>query len=268
MSIDLGTILGPVIFLLVFAIIASYITIRIKLFRRSIMGQAIETIARAIVNGEGVVDESEVTAIPKSLSSMESLCLPRIERDFPEFNWNEWKVRVQDAVLKKLQAVDERDVELVRDLPMIKREVEQMISNPGSLVDNKPYYEHELEFKNRHAYRTVISGYDRDEGLCTIRTETSVSYERMVDVAVKGKKGVNGEVSKSSKMIKIQTVFRTELVYVQNAEKIQGKMIGYTCPNCGAPVRMLGVKMCEYCGTALEAVNTKAWSINKITECR
>jgi len=267
MNIDLSAVLGPVLLLLVFIIIVLYIGYRIKRFRRSIMGQAVETIARAIVTGEGVIDESETTATPKSLSSMESLCLPRLERDFPEFNWNEWKVRVQDAVLRKMEAIDERRPDLVSDHPMIRQDVMRVISNSdGIRVVGKAYSEDEREYKNRHAYRTVMSGYDREDGLCTIYAETSVSYERTVNTGIRV--APSGETGKTSRMVKIQSVFKTELVYVQDAEKLQGKMIGYTCPHCGAPVKKLGVKVCEYCGSALEAVNTKAWSINKITETR
>lgn len=36
-----------------------------------------------------------------------------------------------------------------------------------------------------------------------------------------------------------------------------GSAVGTTCPNCGAPVRSLGAKKCEYCGSYVEPVNIK-----------
>ena len=39
-----------------------------------------------------------------------------------------------------------------------------------------------------------------------------------------------------------------------------------TCPNCGAPIRSLGSKVCEFCGTAVQEVNHYAWSFDKIYE--
>ena len=38
------------------------------------------------------------------------------------------------------------------------------------------------------------------------------------------------------------------------------------CYNCGAPVRNLGMKFCEYCGTGVIEVNTRVWKFNSITE--
>ena len=39
-----------------------------------------------------------------------------------------------------------------------------------------------------------------------------------------------------------------------------------TCPNCGAPIRSLGSKVCEFCETAVQEVNHYAWSFDKIYE--
>ncbi len=269
MNFDWGAILGPILSLAAFFIIVGYIGYRIRRFRHSIMGQAVETIAKAVVNGDGMIEEPEYTAKPRSLSSMDSIYIPKLEKDFPEFNWNEWKVRIQDAVLRRMEAIDERDPELLSDHPLIKEDVERIITNEGTGVKNLTYSEDELEFKNRHAYNTVIFGYDRNSGLCTIHTQTSVSYERHVKAGIKAN---SAQGSAGSRIRKIQSVFKTDLVYVQDADKVdsrlKGKMIGYNCPNCGAPLKMIGVKVCEYCGTAIEGVNIKVWTINKITEDR
>lgn len=269
MNFDWGAIIGPVFSLAAFFIIVGYVGYRIRRFRHSIMGQAVETIAKAVVNGDGMIEEPEYTAKPKSLSSMNSIYLPKLEKDFPEFNWNEWKVRIQDAVVKRLQAIDEKNPEIVEEYPLIKEEVERIISNDGSGVKNLTYTENEMEYKNRHAYDTVIFGYDRNSGLCTIRTQTSASYERHVKA---GMKANSAQGSVGSRIRKIQSVFKTELVYVQDADKLdkkmKGKMLGYNCPNCGAPLKMVGAKVCDYCGTAIEGVNLKVWTINKITEDR
>ena len=45
------------------------------------------------------------------------------------------------------------------------------------------------------------------------------------------------------------------MVYVQDVAKMtdySASAIGINCPNCGAPVRNLGQKFCDYCGTAVE----------------
>ena len=37
-------------------------------------------------------------------------------------------------------------------------------------------------------------------------------------------------------------------------------------PNCGAPVRSLGAKKCEYCGSYVEPVNIKVWKLQSFHE--
>ena len=41
-----------------------------------------------------------------------------------------------------------------------------------------------------------------------------------------------------------------------------------TCPNCGAPIKNLGAKFCEYCGSAVEVINSRVWSLEHIKEDR
>lgn len=258
--------LGPLLNLAVFIIVVGFISYKIWRFRRSIMGQALQILARSIVTGEGVTDEEEISATPKSLSSMDSLYIPRIEKDFPEFSWNEWRTRIQNAVVLRMEAIDERAPELLIEYPEIMKEVETLITNDSEVSSGMVYSEDKLEYKNRYAYKTVVSGYVRGEGACTIHAQTSASYERKV------KAGTKANASNASdsgwKMRKFQTVFDTELVYVQDADKTKGKMLGYNCPNCGAPVKSLGSKVCPYCGTGLESISLRVWTINKIYENR
>ena len=44
-------------------------------------------------------------------------------------------------------------------------------------------------------------------------------------------------------------------------------VVAYKCPNCGAPVTVLGAKVCEYCGSAVREINRYAWSFDRIYEC-
>ena len=78
----------------------------------------------------------------------------------------------------------------------------------------------------------------------------------------------NGKVINGSKDTKLQTVYEVELLYVQDADKmgVYSEALGLNCPNCGAPVRNLGMKFCEYCGTGLIEVNTRVWKFNAVNE--
>ena len=42
---------------------------------------------------------------PKSVSGMTSVELPRIEKDFPEFHWPEWKQRCENQLKGYLEAL-------------------------------------------------------------------------------------------------------------------------------------------------------------------
>ena len=65
---------------------------------------------------------------PCSLAGMDRLCLPQIAKDFPEFNWSEWKAQIETKLRKKL----------------------------------------EKEYQKVHIHRTVISRYQKEKGLCRI----------------------------------------------------------------------------------------------------
>lgn len=64
-----------------------------------------------------------------------------------------------------------------------------------------------------------------------------------------------------------QVRYSTEIIYIQDAEKVaektSGNAIGINCPNCGAAIRNLGQKHCEYCGSGVIEINVKSWFINR-----
>ena len=66
-----------------------------------------------------------------------------------------------------------------------------------------------------------------------------------------------------------QTRYDIDLMYVQDAEKIAegDTLLSNNCPNCGAPIKTLGVKTCPYCGSTVAEINVRTWSINRLTEC-
>ena len=68
-------------------------------------------------------------------------CLPQIAKDFPEFNWSEWKAQIETELRKKL----------------------------------------EKEYQKVHIHRTVISRYQKEKGLCRILCESAVEYEEMTE---------------------------------------------------------------------------------------
>ena len=70
---------------------------------------------------------------------------------------------------------------------------------------------------------------------------------------------------------RIQPRYDMEWIYIQDAERYgqaAGGAVGVSCPNCGAPIKNLGAKFCEYCGSAVEVINSRVWSLEHIKEDR
>lgn len=242
--------------------VALFLYLKIQKFRRSELGQIAGELLRDIRSGEGVVSEEEIARTPKSVSAMDSVYLPNIMKDFPEFNWAEWKLRVQNVVMRYMQALDEGNASILAEYPAVRKKAEAEIANRRDTSAESQSGSHLIsagekrnadtteatptEYKNRRVYRTAIRRYDKTKGLCTIHTETSASYD------------ASGKT--------YQTVYDVDLIYVQDADQLDGAMLGYSCPHCGAPVTKLGYKTCAYCGSALEPINIRVWQIQDIRE--
>lgn len=105
-------------------------------------------------------------------------------------------------------------------------------------------------YSNVQIHQTEITRYIKRSGTCAVVFQSAVEYfdER-----------------------KTQTKYNTELVYIQDADKVQdvkGGGLGITCPNCGAPVTSLGAKYCEYCGSQVKELNIHIWSVGRIYEVK
>ena len=59
--------------------------------------------------------EQEYALTPKSVSAMTSLYLPKIKLDFPEFQYDEMKVRAENVLTSYLMAVDRKNPGLLRE---------------------------------------------------------------------------------------------------------------------------------------------------------
>ena len=260
-----------IIAVIVCAAFAGAVVLRRKI-RNSPELEVIRYAAKAIQNGD---INDRISTTPKSLSNMEKIFLPQILKDFPEFNWNEFKPLIQTSICNLLRAIDMRDRGPVAGNPKLREAVEQALA--GTQI---PHYKHVK------VHDTVIKRYYKQEGTCCILCESAVEYYTYVEE--------NDKVVSGYKDRKRQEVYETELVYVQDIERAgkaaagaaadsgaaagpgmaAAKMtaaghasatgIGVTCPNCGAPITSLGAKRCEYCGTAVEPLNLRVWKINAI----
>lgn len=190
---------------------------------------------------------------PKSVSGMTRVELPRIEKDFPEFHWPEWKQRCENQLKGYLEALEHRDLSYLGKVSVsLKDQVRLKIEE----MEEKEIRE---EFDAIKVHQTEISRYDKDPGKCRIRIQSAVEYLHTLKTLDK-KKNVEQE--------KEQHRFNMELVYIQDITKIRTgeTAIGVSCPHCGAPIAGLGDRVCPYCGGAVEPVNVRVWELHRIEE--
>lgn len=200
--------------------------------------------------------EREIQTTPKSVNSMTSVYLPRIEKDFPEFSYSEFKVKAENMMKSAFNAITTEDIEkLINASPDLKSQINNRINS------NKANHFKET-FSDIKIHRTEIKNYSKTSGNCVITLQSSVGYIHSVTDS-------RGNVVKGDKDNMFQTRYDIDLMYVQDVEKteIGQTFVSNNCPNCGAPIKMLGTKSCPYCGSGVEEINVRAWSINRLTEC-
>lgn len=199
--------------------------------------------------------EYEIENTPKSVNAMTSVYLPRIQADFPEFNYFEFKTKAENMLISALDAISDENVE------ELINGSNDLISQIRAIIDaNRDSQQTEI-FKDVVIHRTEIKNYVKRGGNCVITLQSSVGYHHFI-------KSINGDLKSGSESAMKQTRYDTELVYVQDSSKIEtgSGAIGMNCPNCGAPIKTLGVKSCPYCGSGVTEVNIKTWAINSLKE--
>lgn len=236
---------------IILAIVIIILIIYIKV--KEIVGtQNMKELKNAISNVSNL--KKEEYAREKNVKGMTKLLEPEIIRDFPEFN-KDLIFSVCESNLRKIfnsiEALDatsiNNDGEFIYLREKINQQIEDMKSNNiKEKFDN-------IEF-NRHA----IMAYNKNNGKATIKISTTLSYYYKT----------NRTDKKSYEDIKKQTRYTSEFVYVYDERKFEKNQVTFSvlCPNCGAPLRGLESKFCEYCGNHVEKINLKIWKMSSYKE--
>lgn len=204
---------------------------------------------------KSMIEESEYEAKyrKKSISGMTSILMPRIIADFPNFSQSELFTKVETSLNLIFDSLSKKEIKKTPDLTIIKHNLEEQIID---LKDNKI----DLVFDEVVFHKHAIKDYKKNAGVLTIKVQTSLEY------FYEEKK--NGVVKVKRKDYKKQTSYTSEFIYVYNPDKYMDNatLLGVRCPNCGAPVKSLGKKSCEYCSSGLEDINLKSWFISSYKE--
>ncbi len=227
--------------------------------------------------------QDKLATTPKSVSGMTGICLPQILRDHPGFSLEEFVQKAENQLKASLAAIERQD------LGMLSGVSEDLRSQVRLRIEDDRRAGIREHFQNIKIHRTEIARYQKLEGCCVITLQSAVEYmyqkERLAGAEPlsgegregekarpgllsgnrKGRKGTSGA---GTKMRRIQTRYNMELMYVQDAQKLAAGSTAHVvvCPQCGAPVTGLGNKQCAYCGSAIEPINIRVWSLGRILE--
>ena len=96
--------IGWIIGILIAAALVWWIYRKIKRKMRQLASTPEVQVLRYVAKhlSEGDLTQPDASK-PRSLAGMDRLCLPQIAKDFPEFNWSEWKAQIETELRKKLE---------------------------------------------------------------------------------------------------------------------------------------------------------------------
>ncbi len=259
----MGQIFGavPVVIMVIIGLVAVLVVVRII---RKIAG-ATRDIASTIsdvaeltraVKDAGVTKADFLEQPPKSVSGVTSIILPAIIRDFPDFDYDEAKARAEAVLVSYLNAISQQDPEVLSEgYDELRTKLENHIRELRNF-NRKEYIE------NIKIHRTEINQYNKSKGRCIITFQTAVEYKHYI-------KDEEGKIISGTDEVKYQTKYNIDYVYVQDRDAGENNYqagMGINCPNCGAPLKMLGAKKCSYCGSPILELNIRSWNFSDIKE--
>lgn len=190
----------------------------------------------------------------KDIGGMTSLYAPKIREDFPTFSKELFFNKVEYSLRTILTALDQKDPSLIpidHDMDLIKGIVANTISD-------HIYNNIDIHYKDIIFHKHAITSYEKEKGTAIIKVKSSVGcyYETNED------KRYYPDVRK-------ETRYESTFIYVYDETQFKDYEYFWTmhCPNCGAPIKKIGLRQCAYCGSFLVPINMKSWKIAEYKEC-
>ncbi len=163
---------------------------------------------------------------PRSLSSLESVLLPQVRRDFPEYN----SALIAERVKSDAKTYYESGVQ------------GRVLYGEGTSETFRQSFSGALPSDVRGSitvHKVALCGYDRVSQDRMLTYQAAVQY---TDTA--------GEILQRRLVLKYLAAF---------SDNPAQDMHTFNCPNCGAPLPIIGSKVCRYCGSALKTPAGLGW---------
>lgn len=196
----------------------------------------------------------EMQSTPKSLSGMDKIYGPMLAKDFPEINIDQFKDMAVNSLVNVFNSIEEHKILNGNTMSKsLMTKTENIISDHKSR-NIREYYD------DIKVHNTVVSNYYKSHGKASIVFQTAMAYKHFT-------KDEQGKLLSGDDSVPIQVRYEIMMNYIQDIDLIEDRYtsessFGLTCSNCGAPIKSLGTKVCEYCGTGIVEVNVKSWSID------
>ena len=175
--------------------------------------------------------EAETT--PKSLSSAEPLLLDRIKRDFPEYN----PELIRQRVMKDTRMFYE------------SAQAGKCLYSDGisdQLKERLPSFLPPDVAGDIRVHKVALAAYDDASEDRVLTFQAAASFRDR-----------SGVTRQRRLILKYLAAWSTDtLTGVKRAN----------CPNCGAPVPIVGSKVCQYCGSALKVWAGTGWLLTDLRE--
>lgn len=189
----------------------------------------------------------------RSVSGMTSLLLPKIRNDFPEFNEQELYAKLEKNLRTIFDSLEKKDISNISDLYLL----EDILKNT---IEDYKTSDIEVRYDDIKFHKNSIYQYIKADGIATITVSVALEYYYQ--------KKKEGKTLEDFTKYKNQTRYRCNYIYIYDITKVNEstKTLGINCPNCGAAVKSLGLKYCDYCGSGIKEVNLKSWELSSYEE--
>lgn len=246
------TLVMFVIFIIVFVKVIKFIRNTTRKAKQ--VTNSVKQVSKAVYGTEDIVEgvkrqQFEHSLTPRSISNMSSVYLPQIQKDFPEFHYDEMRERAKNVLTSYLYSIDEGDPSKLSEG---NDELKNALVMHLQLLRDRNYDEH---YERMKIHKCELSNYVKKEGRCTVTFQASIQYYHYI---------TQGDTIKTGRKDQLtQDKYEIQLIYIQDRDLIKDigdTALGVTCPNCAAPISNLGAKQCIYCGSPIVEFNIHAWS--------
>ena len=196
----------------------------------------------------------------RSVPDMTKLFLPTINRDFPAFNWPEERIAIEKRLSSVLAARQALDLsKLVSPSESLRERVRLAIEDDRMNGLTR-------SFSDIVIHKTAIADYKNLPTLTEIRIVSSVGF--LASLAGESVKKSEGKARAAALAAphRVETSVTSVLVHAQSVNVKSGyqKIVGISCPHCGAPLQRADARICPFCKSALVQTDSMVWSLEEI----